>query len=289
MFDWNTSLLSQYPKLGGPHAVYLADDDAGAGGPAEDGEPKSDDDKGGQPEAVVPKAELDRAIADAKKYRERAQKAEKAHADQAGRVMSDEDREEYEALKQQKAQAEEDRQRQEGKFDELLAAKQAKADEAIEAERKRADAAVGLAKQYAVTQPMLVSLAKAGVKDAEAAAHLIQNLYSMRATAVVNEDGSATVQVVETATGKPVVDAECKAGETIGIDTLVQKFLATDRGKHFLPPSGDTGSGAHRGGAPGVTIAELDADPEKKVEFIQKHGSAAYQKLARTARRGTGK
>ncbi|MHC4718123.1 MAG: hypothetical protein ACYS5V_14215, partial [Planctomycetota bacterium] len=44
-----------------------------------------------------------------------------------------------------------------------------------------------------------------------------------------------------------------------------------------LPPSGDVGSGAHKGGAgPGATIAEMEADPAKRFAFIREHGTDEY-------------
>ena len=67
----------------------------------------------------------------------------------------------------------------------------------------------------------------------------------------------------------------------VGVRPFVADWLAQE-GCHFLPPSGDTGSGAHGGFAvaPAIDIQALDRDPRAKAEFIARHGPTAYLQLA---------
>ena len=89
------------------------------------------------------------------------------------------------------------------------------------------------------------------------------------------------VRVLDDA-GEPIVDEE---GVALTVSRFVASWLA-EEGSHFLPASGDTGSGAYRGRAapPGVSIEQLDRDPKAKATFIATHGPRAYVQLARTGR-----
>ena len=74
-------------------------------------------------------------------------------------------------------------------------------------------------------------------------------------------------------------------GEPITIQQFVADWVAAEGG-HFLPASGDTGSGAHRGDGSyeGLSLERLDHNPRAKAEFIARHGPQAYVQLARSKR-----
>ena len=88
--------------------------------------------------------------------------------------------------------------------------------------------------------------------------------------------------------GRPdvsVVQDEPEA-EPISLDAFVADWLASEA-PHFLPPSGDTGSGAHLnpGSRETTSLAELDANPARKAKFIAENGPQAYVQLARQRNR----
>jgi len=228
-------------------------------------------------------AERNKLVAESKKYRQRAQKAESRIAELERRSLSDEEWELFQQLQAQRAAMEEDQARVAQRYDELLAARQAQFDADLVAVTADRDSAMAAFERVAVTAPIQAELARRGVTDVTAAVHLIQNLHPHCATAKF-VDGRAVVQVVDRL-GDPVIDTSQGSDQTIGIDALVAEFLATDTGKHFLPASGDTGSGAYKGSPSGPTLAELLADPDAKAAFIAKHGGAAFIKLARQKRR----
>ncbi|MFP4354054.1 MAG: hypothetical protein ACLFUJ_02935 [Phycisphaerae bacterium] len=70
--------------------------------------------------------------------------------------------------------------------------------------------------------------------------------------------------------------------EAVSLDAFVADWLASEA-PHFLPPSGDTGSGAHLnpGSRETTSLAELDANPARKAKFIAENGPQAYVQLAR--------
>lgn len=80
-----------------------------------------------------------------------------------------------------------------------------------------------------------------------------------------------------------------EGGRLVTVSRFVKGWLA-EEGSHFLPASGDTGSGAYRGSATagGVSIEQLDRDPKAKAEFIARHGPRAYVQLARSTRQPGG-
>jgi len=229
-------------------------------------------------------AERAAAAAESKKYRQRAQKAEADVKALEGKVLSDEAQAEYDTLKAEKAEADETAQKAEGKFDELLAQKmEAAASEKAEVVAER-DTAMAAFERVAVLNPLQESLAKLGVSDVGAAAHLIQNRHTHHATAKLI-DGKAVVQVVDDQ-GNLVTDAGCDPGQSVSIDKLAAEWTATDTGKHFLPASGDTGSGSHQGGTDDtVTLAMLDADIDLKQKFIEEKGEKAYTALVYAERK----
>ena len=229
--------------------------------------------------------QLQDEIAQSKKYRTRAQQAEGELTGLRDRVMSDEDRELFNTLRAEREELENNTLKKKGDFDTILAKKQEAWDAALKAEQAKTQAMTDAYSQVAVMTPLQAALAAQGVKDVQAAAHLIQSLHEHKAT-VKTIDGAPVVQVVDKQ-GNPVVEADTPAGQSISVAALVKQWVATPTGQHFMPPSGDGGSGAHSGGGGvgGVTLAELDADAQKKADFIQKEGSEAYLKLASRPRK----
>jgi hypothetical protein len=89
---------------------------------------------------------------------------------------------------------------------------------------------------------------------------------------------------------RPVVRVLDGAGETLrdetGEDLPVGRFVArwlAEEGAHFLPASGDTGSGSHRGRLTpaSASLEQLDRNPGAKAAFIARHGPQAFVQLAR--------
>ena len=261
--------LRTFPKLGGQYAVYLTDDDPDTGGGGTEPDP-----------AIEPDAFADeraKLAGESKKYRQRAQAAEARLTELEANQFSEEDRKLFDQLKKEAEDKQTEDLEAKGQYDALLAQKKEKFDADLTKTQDAAKAAMAAFESVAVTAPLQAALAAKGVTDVDSAAYLLQGVHPHKAKAAL-VDGKPVVHVVDKA-GALVTDADCEPGDSISIDALVTEFLATTRGQHFLPPSGDTGSGAHKGGDTGVTLAELDADAEKMGEFIAKHGGKAYQQL----------
>jgi len=276
----------RFPRLGGRFAAYFAaeDDDGSSGGSggtepsAADGSASSASDDGDDQGALA--EERARLIAEAKKYRKRAQAAEARLRELEGRVLSDEELEEYRRLKEAQAKAEEEAKKAEGRYDELLRAKEEQFQKQLDEIRQRTETYRQAFERVAVTDRLKSILAARGVKHVDQAAFVLQGQFRWRAVAEL-VDGKAVVKVVDQQ-GKPVIDAECEGpDETISVEKLVDAFLADPAGQVYLPPSGDTGSGATKGGEgpERVDIAELEANPEKRYAFIREHGVDEYMKL----------
>ena len=223
--------------------------------------------------------ERKKLIDESKSYRKRAQEAEARIADLERKVISDEDRAALEEFRKRQATTEDDLLKKKGDFDAMLAKRQELFDKQVAAAKQTTDSALKAFAEVAVQQPILAALARRGVKDVAAAAFVLQGMHENRAVAEL-VDGKPLVRVVDRK-GQPVIDAECAPNETITVAKMVEAFLATPTGQVYLPPSGDRGTGAHaQGGFDGVTIEQLDANPDKAGEFIAKHGQEAYLKLA---------
>lgn len=197
-------------------------------------------------------------IENAKKHRERAQKAEAELAEARGAK---------EALEKAKADAEANAQRMtlesKGKYEEALKLANEQAAKAIAERDARAKELQDALHQQVGQSALLAALGKAGVQSAliDQAARLVQ--------------GQVKVELKD---GKPVVVAVDDTGQPVdSIDTLAAAFAKSN--PHFLPPSGGGSGGTPGGGATGgVTLAQLDANASLKGEFIRKD-PAGYQKL----------
>ncbi|MCY2925973.1 MAG: hypothetical protein NT031_11145 [Planctomycetota bacterium] len=93
---------------------------------------------------------------------------------------------------------------------------------------------------------------------------------------------SPVVHVLDEAGAVMYADAE--GAQPLSAGQFVSAWLS-EQGAHFLPASGDTGSGARKGAVapPSVTLADLDRHPARKAEFIARYGPGAYLRLARRA------
>jgi len=88
-------------------------------------------------------------------------------------------------------------------------------------------------------------------------------------------DGRAAVEVLG-ANGEPM---QTESNEPATLDEMVAAWAPANG--HFFPPSGDAGSGQHKGSGSGsVSLSELDTNPARKVEFIERHGQEKYLRLA---------
>jgi len=92
------------------------------------------------------------------------------------------------------------------------------------------------------------------------------------------------VSVTDVGYAVQVRDSNSDANAETSVEQIVDGWLADNR--HYLPPSGDTGSGAYPGviSLPAVSIEQLDLDPARKAEFVARHGPAALVQLARSGR-----
>lgn len=173
------------------------------------------------------------------------------------------------------AEAERVKLESEGKYAEALEAARAKHAAELADREKQVGQMSGVLEAEFGTNRLMAALGRAGVAP-ERMAQAAQLLGSR--VKVSLKDGQPVTEVFDD-TGQPMqVD-----GSSATVDQLVAAWLPGNQ--HFLPPSGDSGSGSHAGGATGnVTLADLDANPNKKLEFIRKNGQQAYLKLAAKAR-----
>lgn len=239
---------------------------------------------GTQDAQTVEKSVFDNVSADLKKWKDRAREFERSVTDLQGKVLSDEDRELFETLRTEREQAAEEIAKKKGDIDSIKQQLTDKYTRQLEAEQTAKTAALAGYAELAVKTPIQAKLAEAGVTDVEAAEHLIQTLHDHRAVAEFSA-GKPVVKVVDR-DGHPVLDADAKAAT---IDTLVKGFLATDRGKRFLPATQDLGSGEHKGGpnrlGDEAILRKLDSSTALKTDFIQENGAEAYINLASRVRR----
>ena len=277
-----------------PFAMCFADegDDGGGDPPADNGDDgDGEGDAGGNaPDASELQAKLAQEIQGRKKERKQRQELQRSVEELEKRVLSDDDLELFGQLRteREEAEAEEAKQEQEalekkGEFDQLLKQKEEKYEADLAAERAKAERLTRALQRSEVQVPIQAALAAHGVTDTPTALYVLQGLHEHQAVAEIGEDGAVAVKVVDRQ-DNAVTDAECEPGQTISIEQLVEGFISTPAGQRFLPPSGDEGTGTHKGGGTGktdaATLAELDRDHAKKSQYIQEHGMEAYLQLA---------
>jgi len=280
------------PRVGPPWAVRFAEEGqaakarppCGAGVSGSGAEPPATRAVDGPgPERTAASCEADGIaevkaglVAEARKYRRRAQEAERRVAELQPLVLSDAEGELFERLK---LEAERLPGIREAHRREVAELKRAQTDELAEA-RARTQQLTEMLSEVVGTDRLKTALAARGVKRVDQAASLLAGRIRV---GVAGDD--YTVQVVD-GRGEPLSDGQ--DGKERGVEDLVDAWLAEN--PHFLPPSGDTGSGAHAGtaAAAGVSIEQLDRDPRRKAEFVAMHGPGALVQLARGPRERKG-
>lgn len=201
------------------------------------------------------KAEYVREAAQSRKYRQRAQKAETELEQLRPLALGPAQHEEYQRLR-------------------LAAADAAAKDQRI----SRLEAMV---RQVSGLNELNKALAGCGVgRGCPNGEKMLAQASALLAGRIrVELDGDVPAVRVLDEAGAVMLDP-AGAGP-MGVRPFVADWLAQE-GCHFLPPSGDTGSGAHGGFAvaPAIDIQALDRDPRAKAEFIARHGPTAYLQLA---------
>jgi len=229
------------------------DADEARKGPQDDASPP-----GGEEQPRDWKAEYLREAAQSRKYRQRAQKTEILVEQLTKRALSEEQCEEYRRLRLA--------------ADELQAKDQAIA---------RLE---GMVKQMAGMNELSKALVACGVGSgcSNGDKMLAQAAALLSGRIDVDVSGETPLARVLDPSGSPMLGGD---GEGISIRKFVADWLAQE-GAHFLPPSLDTGSGAHKGGIvpPGIDIESLDRDVRAKAEFIARNGPQAYVQLAQRRR-----
>jgi hypothetical protein len=210
------------------------------------------------------RAEFLREVAQSRKYRQRAQKAEAELAELGERALFPEQHEEYQRLRQ-------------------AAAGMADKDARIEALEGMVRRVVGANELSKALVAYGVAASPGGNRALAHAARLLEDRVE------VDLSGESPVVRVLDELGRPMCrgdEADEEPGEPISLEEFVAHWL-TEEGAHFLPASGDTGSGAYKGSATaaGVSIEYLDKDPGRKAQFIATYGPQAYVQLARRKRK----
>lgn len=250
-----------------------ADEDHDDASAADDDPP---DDRGDDPpddrqDDAAPDDDHRRLVAESRKYRQRAQRAEQALTEQAAahqRLLEELDQ----RHKRDLAEA--------NKRGEALAAQLRKA---VGADRLKS------------------ALAARGVTRVDQAAYLLGRYVQVDvagdepAVRVVDDAGRPVALNADAADASPARENSSArdnspAGATISIGRLVDTWLA-EQGAHFLPPSGDTGSGARKGPAEEFAdVAELERDSARRYAFIRRHGAEEYlRRLGQWKRRRVGR
>lgn len=210
---------------------------------------------------------------------ENAQKQRQAK--QALQAQLDESQAERDRLAAEKAEADAEAERvkleSEGKYQEALEAERAQ-QATVVAGKDTVIGTLSAALQAELgTNRLTSALGEAGVKS-ELLSQASQLLASR--VKVSLKDDKPTVEVFDEAGQPMLVD-----GNPATISDLVGAW--TSGNPHFFPPSGDHGSGAHKGAATGkVTYEELQADPNKLAEFLkQSDGAKRYHQMGVDYRR----
>jgi hypothetical protein len=207
-----------------------------------------------------------RLVAEARKYRKRAQEAERRLDELAPRVLDEANLELFERLKADSACAGQDRQ----EFKQQLADLTEQHSGQLEASNARATHLGEMLSEVVITDRLKSVLAARGVKRVDQAARLLSEQLEVD----INDQGYQ----VRARGSSDASDSDPT------VEQVVDGWLAENC--HYLPPSGDTGSGAYPGVALSAvaSIEQLDLDPVGKAEFVARYGPAALVQLARRSR-----
>lgn len=191
-------------------------------------------------------------VAQSRKYRQRAQQAEQQLAEIRDRQLTDKQIQEYRQLRSAAEAIEQDRRR-------LTEMEQALAERAGRDALVRSLRACGVGRGLADQDKILD----------QAVALLLPGIQ------VDTGPDGPTIHLADDEQTESPAD----------LQAFVADWLAS-QAPHFLPPSGDTGSGAHRYPGPlePTRVEQLDADPARKAKFIAENGPKAYVQLARQQR-----
>ncbi len=218
-------------------------------------------------------AQVDKLTGEGQKYHKRAQDAEAANVELTARL------DKIEADNKNAAEAAEQADLvKKGDFDTALEKQKASMLDDKGKETTRADNAESQLRQIFGTDALKTELGAQGVKPEliDQAAQLLRSRVKVDLS-----DGKPSVTVMDSDGNPAFVE-----GNAADIKSLVGSWLPDN--KHFLPPSGDGGTGLHQGGTPGenagLTQAGLLANPQKHADFIAQYktsaeSSAAFAKL----------
>ncbi len=238
--------------------------DSGPGGSNDDDVAVVPD--GGSPDEAAGLAARQRLISEARRYRKRAQDAERELSQVKGRALTDDEAEMFERLKAESASHRQVMDSHDAAIDKFRIESDAKVANALkqnERLRKMLGRTVGADRLKTV-------LAARGVQRVDQAAMLLEGHLDVD----VGDDG-CHVNVI----GYEAADGVNPSG---GLEGMVDTWLLDN--PHFLPPSGDVGSGIHAGvgRVAGVSLEQLDKHPRRKAEFVARHGPQALVQLAQS-------
>lgn len=268
-------------------------EDGGGGGGEGDGDGDGAGDGDGDKDW---KAEHAKEVTQSKKYRQRAQAAEKQVVDLQGtadRALTVEEHEQWEQMKKDVEGREQQELVAKGEFAQALEKAEQKfegqrdkyradADAKVEAADARTAKAMALAKRFAGDAPLALALASAGVLKNSMGIAL--GYLSPRVKVEFNDNDDPVITCVDLS-GEVITDPDGAAGQSVTVERFVKDALATPEGETFLPPSGDTGSDAHKGGgAPKGDKAlyeRLLKDFPGRNEYMKENGDEAWYELER--------
>jgi hypothetical protein len=214
---------------------------------------------------------LNEEIANARKQRQAKQELQAQLEEVSARLASAEAERKAEADRRHQERLE-----SEGRYKEALRHAQAQHQQALTERNERIAGLTEALEHEAGSNRLREELGRAGVRP-----ELIGQAATLLAPQVK----------VALAAGRPEVRVFAEDGRPLTRDDGSPAALAdlvaawVPNNAHFVPPSGDTGSGSHKGGAAAAsTLAELDADPARKHRFIETHGVGAYLRKAAAER-----
>ncbi len=159
-----------------------------------------------------------------------------------------------------------------GKYNEALTNQQTSMQGQIDAAMQNSEYFRGRVIDMVGIQSLIKALGAVGVPSdrlTQAA-----QLLGTRVKVEFDADGKESVIVLDEE-GKPMF---AEGGNPATLDDLATSFTAENA--HFMPPSGDSGSGLHTGGSSPLAWEDIKDSPQKQGEYIEKHGSVAYMTLA---------